>query len=58
MPDWEREDLVANMVALVGQCERQIQDRIVGLFALCDADYGARVAAGLGIPSPTAAVTA
>jgi len=57
MPDWEREDLVANMVGLLGRCERQIQDRIVGLFAQCDADYGARVAVGLGIPSPTAAAT-
>ncbi len=58
MPDWEREDLVANMVALLGQCERQIQDRMVGLFGQCDPDYGARVAGGLGIPSPTAAATA
>jgi len=57
MPDWEREDLVANMVGLLGRCERQIQDRIVGLFAQCDAGYGARVAVGLGIPSPTAAAT-
>ena len=57
MPDWEREDLVANMVGLLGRCERQIQDRIVGLFAQCDADYGARVAVGLGIPSPTTAAT-
>ena len=57
MPDWERADLVANMVGLLSRCERQIQDRIVGLFAQCDADYGARVAVGLGIPSPTAAAT-
>ena len=57
MPDWEREDLVANMVGLLSRCERQIQDRIVGLFAQCDAGYGARVAVGLGIPSPTAAAT-
>ena len=34
-----------------------IQDRIVGLFAQCDAGYGARVAVGLGIPSLTAAAT-
>ena len=58
MPDWERDDLVANMIALLGQCERQIQDRMVGLFAQCDPDYGARVADGLGIPSPVSAVTA
>jgi catalase len=54
MPDWEREDLVANLVTLLGGCERQIQDRIVGLFSQCDPDYGARVAAGLGIESALA----
>ena len=58
MPDWEREDLVANMIALLGQCERQIQERMVGLFAQCDPAYGARVADGLGIPSPVTAATA
>jgi catalase len=52
MPDWERDDLVANLVGLVGQCDRQIQERIVGLFAQCDPDYGARVAEGIGLKSP------
>jgi len=54
MPDPEREDLITNMIDLLGQCERQIQDRMVGLFAQCDPDYGTRVAEGLGIPSPVA----
>ena len=58
MPDAEREDLVGNMIALLGQCERQIQDRMVALFAKCDADYAARVADGLGIPSPLEAAPA
>ena len=49
MPDWEREDLILNMVTLLGKCERQIQERMLGLFAKCDPDYGTRVAAGLGI---------
>jgi catalase len=57
MPDWEREDLVLNMVTLLGKCERHIQERMVGLFAKCDRDYGTRVADGLGIaPSVTAAM--
>ena len=51
MPDWERDDLVANLVSLLGGCERQIQERMVGLFSQCDPDYGARVADGLGLPS-------
>jgi catalase len=55
MPDWEREDLVANMIDLLGQCERDVQERAVDLFSRCDADYGARVAAGIGVPAPTAA---
>ncbi|HEY5520075.1 MAG TPA: catalase [Candidatus Limnocylindrales bacterium] len=48
MPNWEREDLILNMVTLLGKCERQIQERMVGLFAKCDPDYGTRVADGLG----------
>ncbi len=57
MPDWERDDLVANLVTLLGQCEPQIQERMVGLFAQCDADYATRVAQGLGVPSPMATAT-
>ncbi|HEX6291581.1 MAG TPA: catalase [Herpetosiphonaceae bacterium] len=49
MPDWEREDLVLNMVTLLGQCERHIQERMIGHFLKCDEDYGRRVAEGLGI---------
>ncbi|HVA31057.1 MAG TPA: catalase [Gaiellaceae bacterium] len=56
MPDSEREDLVRNLIDLVGQCERQIQERIVGLFAKCDADYGRRVAEGIGVPVPEEAL--
>ena len=56
MPDWEREDLVANMIALLGQCEPHIQERMVGLFAQCEPEYGNRVATGLGIESPLASV--
>ena len=55
MPDWEREDLVFNMIDLLGQCERQVQERMVDHFGRCDADYGRRVADGLGIPAPTGA---
>jgi Catalase len=56
MPELERDDLVANMIDLLARCERQIQERMVGLFSQCDPDYGTRVADGLGISSP--AVTA
>jgi len=52
MPDWERDDLVANMIDLLARCEGQIQERMVGLFSRCDPDYATRVADGLGISSP------
>jgi catalase len=55
MPDDEREDLVFNLVDLLGQCERQIQERMVEHLARCDADYGRRVAEGIGVPVPEGA---
>ena len=53
MPDWEREDLVLNLVTLLGDCEEKIQRKMVELFAKCDADYGRRVAEGLSLPAPS-----
>jgi catalase len=47
LPDWEREDLVFNLVDLLGQCERHIQERMVGHFTRCDAEFGRRVSEGL-----------
>ena len=47
--DWERDDLIANLVDALGHCRREIQDRMVAHFSQCDPDYGARVAQGLGI---------
>ena len=52
MPDWEREDLVLNLTTLLGQCERQIQERLVEHFGRCDGEFGRRVAEGLGLPAP------
>jgi catalase len=52
MPDWEREDLVANLIGLLGQCDRPIQERMVDHLARCDSDYGRRVAEGLGLSVP------
>ena len=55
MPDWERDDLVTNMIDLLGQCEQQIQERMIDHFAKCDPEYGRRVAEGLGLPVTDAA---
>jgi catalase len=53
--DWERDDLVANLVGALKPCTREIQDRMVTYFAKADVEYGARVSAGLGIPVPSLA---
>ncbi len=47
--DEERDDLVLNLTTLLGDCDRHIQERMVGHFAMCDPDYGRRVAEGLKI---------
>jgi catalase len=49
MDDWERDDLVANFVTLLGQCERDVQERMVWHFFMVEDDLGARVGEGLGI---------
>ena len=58
MPDWEREDLVLNLVDLIDQCERQIQERMVEHFSRCDEDLGRRVAEGIGVPLSAGPVAA
>ena len=49
MEQWEREDLVANFITLLGQCDRPIQERMVWHFLLVENDLGLKVGAGLGI---------
>jgi catalase len=46
---WEKDDLVANLVDALSQCERKIQERMVWHFFMCDDEYGQRVGDGLGI---------
>ncbi|MDB5316458.1 MAG: katE [Rhodospirillales bacterium] len=47
--DWERDDLIANMVDDLRQCPREIALRMIWHWWHCDEDYGRRVAAGVGI---------
>ena len=47
--DWERDDLIANLVDDMKQCPEAIQLRMVWHFSHADADYGRRVAEGAGI---------
>jgi catalase len=45
--DWERNDLIENLVSTLAPAQKHIQDKMVQLFTQCDADYGRRVAEGL-----------
>jgi catalase len=47
--DWERDDLVNNFVTLLGQCERDVQERMVWHFFMVEDELGERVGEGLGI---------
>ena len=49
MMQWERDDLVLNMGTLLGDCERDVQERMVWHFMLVHDDYGNRVGEMLGI---------
>jgi catalase len=48
--DAERDELVSNLVGALKTCNRDIAERMVSYFAAADADYGRRVAEGLGMP--------
>ncbi|WP_354584325.1 catalase-related domain-containing protein [Roseomonas mucosa] len=47
--DWERDDLIGNMVADMKACPEEIALRMVWHWWHCDEDYGRRVAEGAGI---------
>ncbi|GCE25731.1 catalase X [Dictyobacter alpinus] len=54
--DWERDELVSNLVTALKSCIPAIQERMVYHLSQCDADYGQRVASGIGISVKTEAV--
>jgi catalase len=45
--EWEREDLINNLVNTLAPAKKHIQDKMVEMFKQCDADYGRRVEEGL-----------
>ena len=47
--DWERDDLVNNFIALLGQCEQDVQLRMLWHFFLVENELGERVGQGLGL---------
>lgn len=46
---WERDELISNLVGALQQCNQDIKERMVWHLSQCDAEYGRRVADGLGI---------
>ncbi len=46
---WERDDLVENLVGALSQCRREIQERMVWHFLMCEDEWGQRVGERLGI---------
>jgi catalase len=46
---WERDDLIRNLVDALSVCPRDIQERMVSHFTQADGDYGRRVAEGIGL---------
>jgi catalase len=49
MEDWERDDLVTNLVGMLSACDRAVRERMVWHFLLVENDLGRRVGDGLGI---------
>lgn len=47
MKDWERNDLISNLVIALGDCREEIQSRMISMLTECDKDYGMRVTEGL-----------
>ena len=46
--DWERDELIKNLVMQLSPCGDDIKQRMIEHLTKCDADYGRRVALGLG----------
>jgi catalase len=47
--DWEKEDLVFNLIDALGQCDRNIQERMVWHLFMIEDELGAKVGEGVGI---------
>lgn len=45
--DWERDELISNLVNTLATADKRIQDKMIEHFTLADEDYGRRVAEGL-----------
>jgi catalase len=46
---WEKDELVANLVDALSQCDKPIQERMVWHWYMCDDELGQRVGDGIGV---------
>ncbi|MCW3039586.1 MAG: catalase [Solirubrobacterales bacterium] len=46
---WEKDEMVANLVGNLSQCDRPIQERMVWHYLIADTELGSRVGEGIGI---------
>ncbi len=53
--DWERDELIRNLVGQLGPCGADIRQRMIDHLSKCDAEYGRRVAEGLAEQEGTSA---
>jgi catalase len=51
---WERDDLVLNLVSALAQCDEIVQETMVSHLRKCDDEFGQRVADGLKITTEVA----
>jgi catalase len=49
LEEWESDDLVANLIELISEAARPVQERMVWHFLMVDDELGLRVGEGLGI---------
>ena len=47
LEDWERDELISNLVDALSVCASQIQEKMISYFTQADSDYGKRVADGI-----------
>ena len=45
--DWERDELINNLVGGIAVCTGEIQDKMIEMLTKCDAEYGQRVKDGI-----------
>ena len=52
--DWERDELISNLVSALAPCEEVTKNNMIELLSKCDEDYGRRVADGIQKAVPSA----